>query len=89
MEYIDLLWTEAIVVNEVYPEPSPAEIGRLAERGIETWHVVGMKALSVPAFPKAYQGGIPCCAGTLAAPIQPILQRLTQTTANKTEQGNR
>ena len=39
-------------------------------------YVVGMKARAWPAFPRAYRGGIPCCAGRLEAISEPLIARL-------------
>jgi hypothetical protein len=61
-EYAALLWPEAIVLNEVYPEPGKDELRLIADAGAECWHLVGVKGTAWPSFPRAYRGGIPCCA---------------------------
>jgi hypothetical protein len=60
--YISFFWPELVVLNEVYPEPSDDEIVLLADSQCSVYHIAGVKALSIPSFPRAYEGGIPCCA---------------------------
>ena len=64
-EYAGLLWPEAVVLNEVYPEPGKDELRLIADAGAECWHLVGVKGSAWPSFPRAYRGGIPCCASWL------------------------
>jgi hypothetical protein len=64
-EYIPQLWREAVVLNEVYPEPTKQEQDLMRARGISCYHVTGVKASAWPRFLKAYKGGIPCCAAYL------------------------
>lgn len=64
-EYAGLFWPEAVVLNEVYPEPGKDELRLIAETGAECWHLVGVKGTAWPSFPRAYRGGIPCCASWL------------------------
>lgn len=61
-EYIPLLWKEVILVNEVYPEPSEAELGMLRQRDIRCYHISGIAGKAIPKFLRAYRGAIPCCA---------------------------
>jgi hypothetical protein len=77
-DYADYLWPEAAVLNEVYPEPDADTLAVLGAVGCPVFHVVGMKARSWPAFPRAYRGGIPCCAGRLEAISEPLIARLTE-----------
>jgi len=53
------------VVNDVYPEPSRAEVEVLRSKSAVCYHIAGIKAKAWPAFPRGYQGGIPCCASFL------------------------
>jgi hypothetical protein len=64
-EYIPLFWPEIILINEVYPEPSRAEVAALKSKGVTCYHIAGVKAKAWPAFPRGYEGGIPCCASFL------------------------
>ena len=75
-DFVDNLSQQTILLNEVYPEPSASQRRRLRERGIPTYHVVGVEAFVFPSMPKAYAGGIPCCAAWLADDITPIVTRL-------------
>lgn len=61
-EYTPHLWPGAIVLNEVYPEPTKTELKIISERGAKCYHIVGAKGQAWPSFPRAYQGAIPCCA---------------------------
>lgn len=74
--YLDLFWPELILLNEVYPEPSRKEIETLKKIGSPAYHVVGVVAKSYPSFPKAYEGGIPCCAAWSSKDIEAIIKRL-------------
>jgi hypothetical protein len=60
--YAPHLWPEVVVVNEVYPEPSKAEVLAIQAAGASIYHIAGVKARAWPPFPRAYAGGIPCCA---------------------------
>lgn len=64
-EYIPLLWPEVVMLNEVYPEPSPEELNLLRGLGVHCYHIVGVEGKAWPSFPRAYAGGIPCCASFL------------------------
>lgn len=59
-QYIPQLWPEAVVLNEVYPEPRRAELGR-----IRCWHIAGVQGWALPAFRGAYADALPCCAAYL------------------------
>ena len=61
-EYVSKLWPGAIVLNEVYPEPTSNEIASMEQRGVTCYHIVGVSGQAWPPFPRAYKGGIPCCA---------------------------
>ena len=75
-DYLDQLWSGLILVNEVYPEPSRCELDALERKSIPAYHVVGAKALALPPFPKAYQGGIPCCAALMNDDMEVLVRRL-------------
>jgi hypothetical protein len=62
VEYLPRFWPELVLLNEVYPEPGQAEISLPREIGSVAFHVAGVAALCIPAFPGAYSDGIPCCA---------------------------
>lgn len=79
IEYAPHLWPGVVVLNEVYPEPGPDELAALERQGVACFHVVGVPGVAVPAFPRAYRGGIPCCAALPAgvdAKVSAITTRL-------------
>ena len=65
-EYIPHFWPGVVLVNEVYPEPSKSEVADIRAKGAYCYHIAGVKAKAWPAFPRGYQGGIPCCASFLS-----------------------
>jgi hypothetical protein len=75
-QYIRLLWPEAVVVNEVYPEPSQELAQQLRAVGCHCYHVVGVKARALPSFPGGYQGGIPCCAAWQSEKMEALFKRI-------------
>ena len=75
--YIPLLWSQCVVLNEVYPEPSLQELEMLRDKKVLCYHIVGVRAKAWPAFPRAYQGGIPCCAALNTSAGDLILKLLT------------
>lgn len=75
-KYLGRLWPEAVILNEVYPEPSSHAISRIKAIGCICYHVAGVKALAFPSFPHAYRGGIPCCAAWNAKRIQARVVKL-------------
>jgi hypothetical protein len=70
------LWREAVVLNEVYPEPDAATCAALRAAGCAVYHITGLRALSIPPFPKVYRDGIPCCAGRISESMEPIIAKL-------------
>lgn len=74
--YLHLFWPELVILNEVYPEPKSDELQELTARDSVVYHIVGLKAKSYPQLPKAYQGGIPCCAGYNTEKMEVIVRRL-------------
>jgi hypothetical protein len=75
-QYMHLLWPELVVINEVYPEPSPEMVGRLRSIGCHCYHVVGVKAKAFPLFPGGYEGGIPCCAAWKTENMEALFKRI-------------
>jgi hypothetical protein len=71
-EYADRLWPGAIVLNEVYPEPAAREIATLEGCGVKCYHIIGVAGQAWPPFPRAYRGGIPCCAALPISSESPI-----------------
>lgn len=77
-EHLDRLWPGLTIINEVYPEPSPALLEQLQARGIDVHHIVGVKARAFPPFPAAYAGAIPCCAAWPSPGAQVVTRLLTE-----------
>ena len=74
--YVHLFWPELVLLNEVYPEPKRNELKEFTDKGSIVYHIVGLKADSYPSFPRAYRGGIPCCAGHHAERMEVIVKKL-------------
>lgn len=64
-EYLEYFWPGVVVLNEVYPEPGKLEVAAIKDKGACCCHIAGVKGWAWPAFPRGYQGGIPCCASFL------------------------
>lgn len=75
-DYLDVIWPGTVVVNEVYPEPTPEILERLRERNCDCYHIAGVKAWAWPAFPSAYQGAIPCCAAWPSPRFKAVVRRI-------------
>jgi len=73
-QYLDRVWSGLTLLNEVYPEPQPRVIDAFTRLGNSVYHVVGVEAHAYPRFPKAYAGGIPCCAARPCDEIKPLTQ---------------
>ena len=57
-----LLWPELVILNEVFPEASRATRQKLGQRGIDYFHLAGIRGFALPRFARAYNNAIPCCA---------------------------
>lgn len=74
--YIPHIWRELVLLNEVYPEPSPKEIESYVEKGGSIYHLAGVKGRAYPSFVKAYSGAIPCSAAWMNQNIEVVLKKL-------------
>ena len=74
--YLELMKPGTVVINEVYPEPRPDFLGKLAAKGCHCYHVVGIKAKAFPPFPAAYHGAIPCCAAWPSKAMKVVVRKL-------------
>lgn len=74
--YIPHIWRELVLLNEVYPEPSPKEVESYKEKGGSVYHLAGVKGRAYPSFPKAYSGAIPCSAAWMNQDIEVVLKKL-------------
>lgn len=75
-DYMDRFWPELVLLNEVYPPPKREELQVLWNIGCHAFHVVGVVARAYPSFPRAYEGGIPCCAARKTEAMRVIVKRL-------------
>lgn len=75
-DYIDVIWPGTVVINEVYPDPTPEILERLRIKNCNCYHVVGVKAYAFPSFPAAYRGAIPCCAAWLSPKMKAVVRKL-------------
>lgn len=77
-QYVPHFWPGVIVLNEVYPEPTWSEVADLTEKSISCFHVVGVAGKAWPPFPRAYRGGIPCCAALPPPGVTTVTALVTQ-----------
>ena len=75
-EYVLLLWPEAVIVNEVYPEPSSELVAQLKNISCKCYHIAGVKAGALPSFPGGYHGGIPCCAAWQSKNMEALFKQI-------------
>ena len=75
-EYLDLMWPGTVVLNEVYPEPVPEVVARLAAKNCPVYHIAGVAGYAMPSFPEAYAGAIPCCAAWASPDLQAVVTKL-------------
>ena len=75
-DYVGRMWPGTVVVNEVYPEPSPDILGKLKRKDCACYHVVGVSALALPSFPAAYRGAIPCCAAWPSPDMKVVVRKI-------------
>lgn len=71
------LWEGVVVLNEAYPEPDASTVAALRARGIAVHHVCGVEATSLPPFPGAYAGGVPCCAAREDPGLRTVVKTLS------------
>lgn len=65
-QYANQLWEGLVVLNEVYPECTSETLAILKRLNIRYFHIQGVKAFTLPDFPGAYRGAVPCCAASAA-----------------------
>lgn len=75
--YVKKFWPRTIVINEVYPEPSQEILRKIHEKESCCYHVVGVKAISFPSFPKPYNGfATPCCSAFDSEDIEAVVRKI-------------
>jgi hypothetical protein len=66
----------AVVLNEVFPEPSRDAVQELRTRNIAAYHIAGVKAEVYPSLPHGYKNAVPCCAIHSDEIGEPVLMRI-------------
>ncbi len=75
--YIDQMWSELIVINETFPEPTRGVVSALRRKGIKVYHISGVSGLVIPSLPFGYKNAVPCCAiHDTSASIKPVITQL-------------
>jgi len=75
-DYLNVIWPGTVVINEVYPEPTPEILEQLRSKNRDCYHVVGLEARAFPSFPAAYKGAIPCCAAWPSPKMKVVVRKL-------------
>jgi hypothetical protein len=75
-DYLWVFWPGTVVINEVYPEPTPDILRSLKIRDCSCYHIVGVQASAIPSFPSAYTGAIPCCAAWPSSDMKVVVRKL-------------
>jgi hypothetical protein len=65
-----------VIVNEAYPPPVDMTLVALRNKRCKCYHIVGVKAYALPAFPKHYAGAVPCCAAWPATDLKVVVRRI-------------
>ncbi|MEM7268049.1 MAG: hypothetical protein AAF401_02220 [Pseudomonadota bacterium] len=76
--YLDQLRPGWTVLNETFPQPSRTLVSQLRARGIDVWHLSGLKGRITPPLPFGYADAVPCCAAHEAGdPVEVRVVRLS------------
>lgn len=59
--FLDQLWPQLVILNEVFPEAARSTRAQLAQRGIDYYHLAGIRGFAIPRFAGPYANAIPCC----------------------------
>lgn len=73
---LNQLWPNLTILNESFPEPEADVVKTLNDKGINVYHVVGVKAKAYPSFQYGYAGGIPCCAANRQENMSALIKKL-------------
>jgi hypothetical protein len=74
--YVPEIPNDAVVLNEVFPEPSREVLTELTNRNIITYHIAGIVADVYPSLPLGYKNALPCCAIHSSDMPEPVLKRI-------------
>lgn len=66
----------SVLLNEVYPAPDQETLERLYSKGVQAYHLAGVRAIAWPAFPGAYRGAVPCCGAIPSEEYEVMLRKL-------------
>lgn len=75
-EYIDVVRSGTVIINEVYPEPARDTVNRLVANNCNCYHIAGVDAKAFPSFPSVYGGAIPCCAALPSENMKVTIRKL-------------
>ena len=75
--YVDDMWSELVVLNETFPEPSKKIVSKLTSKSIRIFHLSGVAGSIFPSLPYGYKDSVPCCAiHDVGSSINPIIKEL-------------
>ena len=63
--FLPQLWSQLVILNEVFPAADRSMRTRLGDMGIAYYHLAGIRGFALPKFAGPYAGAIPCCAVAL------------------------
>lgn len=75
-KYLSQIWSNTVILNETFPEPSSRVINILTERNIKLRHISGVKGKMIPPLPGGYKAAIPCCAIHSDEKLEPVVIEL-------------
>jgi len=64
------LWSQLVILNEVFPAADRSMRTKLAAKGIAYYHLAGIRGFAIPKFAGPYAGAVPCCAAILEKSAQ-------------------
>lgn len=68
--FLPQLWSQLVILNEVFPAADRSMRTRLAAKGIDYYHLAGVRGFAIPKFAGPYAGAVPCCAVILESAEQ-------------------
>jgi len=63
--FLPHLWSQLVILNEVFPAAERSVRTKLAEKGVAYYHLAGVRGFALPKFAGPYAGAVPCCAVVL------------------------
>lgn len=75
---IEQMWPGLVVLNEVFPAPSPKLAAKLHQKGVPILHLAGVTGRVMPTLPYGYEGAVPCCAARpKEGPLQVVIRDMS------------